>query len=134
MQTNWLRYQLLQINCFEVHRCIAKTRLKNLENFPWLNMYIIQPWQKWFIPSLSMYYKNRGTLSEDFNIQRCSWSLFIILKWNTMHPCSSRGCKTLGGQSLRSIRNMKFLLFKINPVFFQTSDFDIAQVCSPLSC
>ena len=46
-----------------------------------------------------------------------------------MHPCGSRGCKTVRGQSLRFEKWWK----KIASNFFLTSNFDLLQFFGPLS-
>ena len=62
-------------------------------------------------------------------------------KWGTVHPCRSRDCKNIEGQSWRSIKNLP-----VQPaprasgsrlaelaIFFATSNFDLKYFCNLLT-
>ena len=67
--------------------------------------------------------------------------LIRSFKWGTVHPCRSRGCKNIKGQSWRSIKNLP-----VQPsprasgsrlaelaIFFATSNFDLKYFCNLLT-
>ena len=53
-------------------------------------------------------------------------------KWGTVHPCRSRGCKNIKGQSQPTSSALSACRAKL-AIFFVTSNFDLKYFCSLLT-